>query len=272
MLKVLPLLILTSIFSLYADTEIPFVPSPDALLASGIVETSGNVEVRSSVPGTVSRVYIKNGDHVRRGQMLFQLDDKALKTELEVKRAQVEAARTNLTRLEARVAKLRSIRDYKLLSKQELKSRENEVSIAEANLRSAEAAVKQAEAARNFLTVRSPINGIVIQNGIQAGAFVEPGGPAIVIANFLKLYVRAELNEEKASRIDVNTIATLIPKNGAVAIPLRFLKMEPKSENNLEEVPEQEKAIQIIYSFDNPRDSPLYLGQKVDVYFQYMRQ
>jgi len=70
--------------------------------AVGLVEASSeNVAVSLPVPGLVTQVHAKAGDRVRRGQPLFQLDDRDLRAELALRQSNVEVARARLAKLEA---------------------------------------------------------------------------------------------------------------------------------------------------------------------------
>jgi HlyD family secretion protein len=77
-------------------------PYADALAAAGIVEAqTENIAVGSATPGVVVQVLVKVGDEVAPGAALFRLDDRELRGELEVKKAAVSQARSELVRLEA---------------------------------------------------------------------------------------------------------------------------------------------------------------------------
>ena len=77
-------------------------PFGDALAAAGIVEAqTENIAVGSATPGVVVQVLVKVGDEVVPNAALFRLDDRELRGDLEVKKAAVSQARSELIRLEA---------------------------------------------------------------------------------------------------------------------------------------------------------------------------
>ena len=70
--------------------------------AVGLVEAaSENVAVSLPVPGLVTRVMVKAGDQVQKGQLLFSLDGRDLESELKLRQANLELAQSKLVRLEA---------------------------------------------------------------------------------------------------------------------------------------------------------------------------
>lgn len=86
--------------------QAPPLPPPTAQFsqqvgAVGLVEASSeNIAVSVPVPGLVTEVFVKAGDRVRKGQPLFQLDDRDLRAELALRQSSVELARAKLNRLE----------------------------------------------------------------------------------------------------------------------------------------------------------------------------
>jgi multidrug efflux pump subunit AcrA (membrane-fusion protein) len=77
-------------------------PYAAALAAAGIVEAqTENIAVGSATPGVVVEVLVKVGDDVGPGMPLFRLDDRDLRAELAVRKAEVERVKADLVRLEA---------------------------------------------------------------------------------------------------------------------------------------------------------------------------
>ena len=89
-----------------ADPAPPIAPAVNpyaaALAAAGIVEAqTENIAVGSATPGVVVEVLVKVGGDVEPGMPLFRLDDRDLRAELAVRKAEVERVKTDLVRLEA---------------------------------------------------------------------------------------------------------------------------------------------------------------------------
>jgi HlyD family secretion protein len=80
----------------------PRAAYPSQLGAVGLVESSSeNVAISLPVPGMVTSVAVRAGDKVKKGQVLFQLDDRDLRAEMELRKANVEVSRARLTKLQA---------------------------------------------------------------------------------------------------------------------------------------------------------------------------
>lgn len=75
-------------------------PFSKQLAGSGIVEPeTENIAIGSQLPGIVEQVYVRVGDMVRPGKPLFRLDDRHMKAELAVRKAQLDNAQVALDRL-----------------------------------------------------------------------------------------------------------------------------------------------------------------------------
>lgn len=80
----------------------PAATFEDSVAGVGLVEANTeNIDVSCAVSGMVTETYAKAGDHVRRGQKLFSLDDRDPQADLTVKRAALESARAYLGKLKA---------------------------------------------------------------------------------------------------------------------------------------------------------------------------
>ena len=80
----------------------PVAAYPNQVGAVGLVEAaSENISVSLPVPGLVAAVKVKAGDNVRKGQVLFTLDDRDLRAEWALRQSAAELSQTKLKRLEA---------------------------------------------------------------------------------------------------------------------------------------------------------------------------
>lgn len=126
---------------------------------TGRVSAVETVELRPRVSGYVERVAYREGDEVRKGQLLFLIDQRPYRAALAQAEAQLERARS-----EARLARSQDVRaqtliDAKAISREEFDTRKAATAQSDAVVRAAEAAVAAARLDLQFTEVRSPIDG-----------------------------------------------------------------------------------------------------------------
>ena len=267
----------------------PQKPYLESVAASGILEAlSENVSIGVPLPGLVTEMFVKVNDPVKKDQPLLKLDDRDLRAEwlstqsdLEISRAQITVSEAQLSKLESQLGRLTSVSDSRAISRDDLENRKQDVAVAQAQLLAAKAQLKATENSLQRinllierLTVLAPRDGTIIQVNIRAGEYAStsPKEPAIILGETSKLQVRADIDEQNASRIREGQKAYgYLKGDPTVTFPLNFIRVEPYvipkvslTGASTERV--DTRVLQVIYSLDRPVDPPLYVGQQVDVF------
>jgi RND family efflux transporter MFP subunit len=138
----------------------------------GHFEAQDSVEIRPRVSGYLVRVAFRDGEFVRKGQLLFEIDPRPYQAALGVASAQV--ARTRATLENARVELKRATALYaaKAISQQELSTREAAEAQAAADLAASSAVEQTARLNLGFTRVTSPISGRISDRRIATGNLV----------------------------------------------------------------------------------------------------
>jgi len=175
------------------------------------------------------------------------------------------------------------VRDKRAVSVDDLEKRRNALALAQAKLESAKAAVTAAEASLQAarttlerLTVRSPIDGEVLQVNIRPGEYAATGAlttPLLRLGGMDRLHVRVDLDENDAWRFSPGARGVAALRgNRDIKAPLRFERVEPYmvaktslTGSSTERV--DTRVLQVLYSFD-PRELPSFVGQQVDVFIE----
>jgi len=154
------------------------------------------VSIIPQVGGRVTTAPIKDGETVKAGQLLFEID----KQPLEAAAASAAAAATQ-AEAESKWAKLefdrvQNLADPSAISKSEFDQRKAQLAIAEAKVAAAKAAVRTAEVNLAYTTIRSPIDGLAGARLVDAGNVVkENDKPMIVIQRMDPIYAEFTVNE-----------------------------------------------------------------------------
>lgn len=254
-------------------------PKPYALsiAASGIIEAlSENVAIGVPEQGLVSKVHVSVWDAVEAGQPLFTLDDREIRAQLAVDEAEELVFDATLRRLQDQLARLKGVKDARAVSLEEVRTKENDVAVARAQLATAKAKAGQSRMQLSRLTIRAPRAGSILQVNVRPGEFatVSPKVPAILLGELDQLQVRADVDEQNAGRLQPGGKAKAFVKGDASrSIELRFVRIEPYvvpkvSLTGAATERVDTRVLQVIYSFRRPVDRPVYVGQQVDIYIE----
>lgn len=155
---------------------------------SAKMKGQADVTIMPQVSGQLMKIYVTEGQQVRKGQTLFVIDSRNAQHELESAKANLQAANANLQAAisQANSAKLeyesnKNLYEKQIVSNYMLESSLNTYKQAQATVSQARASVSQAQAAVNhakvnlgFCTITSPVAGVIGEITVYAGDQVTP--------------------------------------------------------------------------------------------------
>lgn len=151
--------------------------------------------VVAEVPGRIEKVVVREGDHVKKGDVIAQLDTRRIETELATNEQEKQ-------RLYADAERYRGLGDEAGAQVSMLQAR-----VMEQNEKKLKADIEAA-------TLRSPINGIILTKDIEqhAGEFLQPGTPLAEVAALDAWELQVEVNEKEIGRVEA-----VVPRDGQSA-------------------------------------------------------
>ena len=182
---------------------VQLIQVPRVESAVGTIRAVHETTIGSKLMARVTAMNLKAGQHVRNGEVLVQLDDADLKAKLEQSNAAVisaEAASNQATADEARYFELSK---KNAVSKQEYEKAATAKRSTEAELRRAKEIVKEVQATLEWATVRSPIDGTVIDKKVDVGDLVRPGQMLVTLYDPKRMQLVASVRESLAQRLSV---------------------------------------------------------------------
>jgi len=172
-----------------AAASVDFAPR---LVALGTVTPLQTVAVRPRSDGQITAILFREGDNVRSGQALFQLDDRAARAQLAQARASLASARAAAAQARGDFARAEQLVGKGFISNAVLDQRRALAGSADAGIAGAAAQVASAETLLSYLTIRSPVSGRTGELGFRVGATVRPGDvePLITVNQLSPIAVR----------------------------------------------------------------------------------
>ncbi len=147
---------------------------------------------------------------------------------------------------------------------------------AKSEVAQAEAQLKLVETNIDRLTMRAPVDGVILQSNVRLGQFAPTGTlatPLIILGSVTPLHVRVDVDEHDAWRVRGGAPAVASPRgNGSLKIPLEFVRFEPyvipkKSLTGDSTERVDTRVLQVIYRVKD-QNAPLHVGQQMDVYIE----
>ncbi|HEX7845240.1 MAG TPA: efflux RND transporter periplasmic adaptor subunit [Chitinophagaceae bacterium] len=148
------------------------VPATTHREFSASLEGIKDVEIRPQVDGYIDKIYVDEGAYVRKGQLLFHINDRPFREQVNTANAALAAAKANLVNAEINVSKLTPLVQNNVISDVQLKTAQASYDAAKANVAQAQAMVQSASVNLGFTLIKSPADGYVGRIPHKTGSLV----------------------------------------------------------------------------------------------------
>lgn len=165
------------------------------------IQGSLEVKVFSQVPERILSMRVKEGDRVKKGQVLAMVRSDTLSANVSSATAALDAARADRDRLADELSRQQKLLAKKVVSQAMVDSLRLRLLAAEAQIRRMEALTQQAATARGNAFVKSPINGIVGRCYLDQGDLAMPTLPICTIVQMDKVRLLLEVPEAELARV-----------------------------------------------------------------------
>ena len=218
---------------------------PDYLEATGTVHAAQSAQLASQVMGTITRVNVQEGDHVRRGQVLIAIDEaqpraayQSASAGLQASRGAIAVADADYSLAESTMQRYQMLYDKKSVSpheydevKAKLAAAKAQRDAAHANSAQAEAVVAQASTTVSFTRVRAPFDGVVTAKLVDAGAMAAPGVPLLVVEDPSHFRLEAVVDESQAGTVRLGTeVPVVLDSLGSRPITGKVVQIVPAAD------------------------------------------
>lgn len=171
----------------------------------GSIQSRDPVEAASRIAARVREITVRAGDRVTRGRIMATLDGSQLAAQVAQARGGLAAAQAELSRAAADHKRFSALFARGSVTARENDNAEAAFLSATGKVARARAAVEAARAELGYATVRSPVNGVVVERLAEPGDMAMPGRPLIRLYSEDALRVELDVPEELARKIEVGT-------------------------------------------------------------------
>ena len=179
-----------------ADVVVKSISQWDSF--NGRIEAVESVQLRPRVSGYIDKVNYTDGQEVKKGEVLFTIDDRTYRAALEQAQANLARAKTQASLARSEANRTDKLVNTNLVSREEWEQRRAAATQAQADIRAAQAAVDAAQLNLDFTKVTAPIDGRASRALITSGNLVTAGDSASVLTTLVSqktVYVYFDVDE-----------------------------------------------------------------------------
>ena len=233
---------------------------------SGAVVSDNQKMMTSRYMGYVKNMAVSEGDIVKKGQLLYEIDSKDIEAaerqvDLAISQARLalQMNKNQLNNVLINLARHKRLYEKKMVSKYELENLElmaknlkDMVSISEDQLKQAEAKKEEVLNQYKYLKVTAPNDGVIVAKKVNEGEMAIPGMPAVILTDLSRLKIVAEISESQLKYIELG-------KKVDVAIPSLGFKTVGEISSIIPNSNPMTHKFKIKIKFDN-KDKSVYPG------------
>ncbi len=200
-------LVLTSAGLAACSKSPPQTPAVDHKVIAPVMQIGGkNIAAFSQVPGTVTaaqqvqlssrlsgyirHLEVREGQEVRAGQLLFEVDPTDVNAQVQQAQAGLAEAESNLTDARSNYERFKSLYAQQAIPEKQWDQVKSAYATARARAAAAQAGIGSAQAQMRYARVTAPFSGIIVSKQAQNGDLASPGQPILTLANTTQLEVR----------------------------------------------------------------------------------
>ncbi|WP_020533439.1 efflux RND transporter periplasmic adaptor subunit [Flexithrix dorotheae] len=183
-----------------------------------------HVEIRGRVGGFLDKIYVDEGEEVRKGQALFRINSEEYEAELAKQKANLESAIANAKAAALEVDRVKLLVEKNVISNSELEVAKAKHSAAKARIDEARSAHSNAAIRLSYTYLKSPFDGIIDRIPLKPGSLINSGELLTKISDNSQVYAYFNVSESEylnyqknlASGVDGNKVVRLTLADGTV--------------------------------------------------------
>ncbi len=184
------------------------------------IQAVQNVELRARVQGFLERIYVDEGQTIKKGQLLFKINDEEYKAEVAKANANLKSAIAEAKASELEVDRLKILVDKNVISKTELEVARAKQDAVKARIEEARYAETNATMRLSYTSIRAPFDGIIDRIPLKTGSLIDHGTLLTTASDISSVYVYFNVSEGEYLEYVKSKINTPDKKSDSVALKL----------------------------------------------------
>lgn len=179
--------------------------------ATGTLSAVTTVQVGSQVSGVISQLYADFNSHVKKGQLLAELDPTPFQAQVEQRAADLTKAQVDLRNTQITLNRQQRLVDQGLAAQADLDSAKAAYDAAGAQVQQSSAALRQSQTNLKYTKILSPIDGVVADRQYDVGQTVAASFQAptlfTIAQDLTKMQVQADVDQSDIGRVKVGQVS-----------------------------------------------------------------
>jgi RND family efflux transporter MFP subunit len=188
----------------------------EKLLYTGLIEAWNKINITPDVGGKIAKIYVEEGDRVRKDQLLAELDTRAIRLQMEQAKASYAVAEANHKDALRNMERMERLKSENAVSEQQYEQLKLAFDAADAQLQQARAALNLANHNLDVSIMKAPFGGIIASKNAEVGDVINPmmGGISsssgvLTLMDLSRVKIEIEVSSQDIARIKKGMAAFL---------------------------------------------------------------
>lgn len=212
-----------------------------SLTYTGTVVSNNDATISSKVMGRITSLPVKEGDMVKKGDILAVIDDSEYAGKIDTLRQRVNTAELNYKFLDQQLSKYKELFDAGVISEQNYLQYKLQRDVAASQMEEARFALREAEVSLANTYIKAPFDGVVSFLQSQLGDMAVVGKPILILSDTNKLKVQVRVTETDLAVIKENMevvfTSPLLPESLKSKVAKIHPSAEPQVHTTIVEIP-----------------------------------
>jgi len=227
------------------------------LFYSGTIEAT-QAKLSFQVPGRVRVVHFKEGQTVKKDEIIAELDRAELEARYGQAKALVQSASDTLTNARKNYERFEELFKKGVVSEKERDNLKLNYEIAQSKLAEAQSLLKQASVYLDYTRLKSPMDGVITSRNIEPGETVSAGREVITVSNLSSVELKIFVEETQIGNIRPNQrVAVTVDTFPGKVYEGRVSFISPEGEFTPKVIQTKKERVKLVYlvkvTIENPR-------------------
>lgn len=177
--------------------------SLNAIELSGTVISDNEKIITSRYMGFIKKVYVNEGDFVKKGQLLYEIDSSNIDSKKQEAKLTLQIQENNLNNIKTNYERYKRLYEKDLVPKYDLEQLELKLQNVKNMISIAKAKLREVNFQYNYLKIKAPNDGLIIKKSIKSGEMAMPSSPAIILSDLNSLKIKTNINESNLGLVKI---------------------------------------------------------------------